>query len=108
MDSDIKDLCNAVKNVDCFSQEACSGICAIAGLTLLALENPDTGLETIAAALRDIVYKADVLMNDINAEAERVGCNFVDEKERAREDRRRAAFAASRTQRAKDQEVSHV
>lgn len=91
---DDTEVSRALNEADMMSQGACSTIQMIAQLALHALENPGADMETIAEALTEIKYAASSLKNDINVIAERFGCNFIDEFERARADRRRDAYAA--------------
>lgn len=68
------------------SQAAVSQISALSRLLLESLKYPTTRNDTDAfsVALEIIWTKADLLENDINALAESVGCEFVDDDRRAR------------------------
>ena len=96
---DIEKMRGVVNLLDGLSQEGFGQIASVARLALSHLENPrayDGGHEHIARALEAIVYRAEDIMNLINAEAEGVGCNFVD----SGEERRAAAQMAARIVRA--------
>lgn len=75
-----------IRDMDGMAQDAFSEIAAIAKLVLAALENPITCNDTnaIAHVLGAIRSKALDAENCINAYAEEVGCNYVDEAERRR------------------------
>lgn len=61
-------------------------IAAIASLALLSMEVPDDFhlRSELAYALSAIRGKAQEIENCINSEAERVGCNYVDERRNRR------------------------
>lgn len=92
--AEIKNLRNAVQAMDGLAQDGFAEISAIAKLALAMLEHPDgyRHPERIAQALRTIWGKADDMENCISGEAERVGCNYVDESKM----RRYAAQAEAR------------
>ncbi len=91
---DDTEMGRALTKADMVTQGACSLIQMIAQLALLALENPATGMETIADAIFEIKNAASTLENDINVIAERFGCHFIDEFERTHAERRREAYMA--------------
>lgn len=82
----VKELQNACSFMDALSQSALSEIGAIAQLALVSLETPEGHghVERLAFAFKAIWNRADDTMKCINAEAEQVGCNHVDEAERRR------------------------
>lgn len=86
--SEIKKLRDMIQLLDNYSQHGLSQISAIARLALLSLETPDGYLhrDEIAKAFEAIHEKAEYLEDCINAEAENVGCNYIDEAERRRWD----------------------
>jgi len=79
-------LRGVIEFMDCLSQGGLSEISSIAKLALSRLETPDgyDHLDDIANALAAIWGKADETQNCINAEAEQVGCNYIDEAWRRR------------------------
>jgi hypothetical protein len=76
--NDLHRLQAAVTDMDALAQQGFSEILAIAKLALAAMETPDgyRQPETIAQALRAICGKAAAIENDINCQAEEVGCNY--------------------------------
>jgi hypothetical protein len=84
--ADVKTLRNTVLTMDSVSQDGLSEISAIARMALAMLEQPDGyhHPELIAMALRSIYAKSDLTMDCINATAEFVGCNYIDESLRRR------------------------
>lgn len=74
-------LRDAICVIDGLAQEGFSQIAAIASLALLSMEVPDAfHLRTdLAYALSAIRGKAQEIEDCIHSEAERVGCNYVDE-----------------------------
>jgi hypothetical protein len=82
----VQELRNTVLTMDSVSQDGLSEISAIARLALAMLEQPDgyRHPELIAMALRSIYAKSDLTMDCINATAEFVGCNHIDESLRRR------------------------
>lgn len=70
-------LRTSITDIDRMSQSALSEIITLAELAVLALPTDDR-TRPLAAALRSILGKAWDLENDINATAERVGCNFAE------------------------------
>ncbi len=87
----VKNLRNAIEFMDCVSQGAFAQISSIAKLALSRLETPDgyQHLDDIANALALIWCKADDIQNCIGSEAEKVGCNYVDDAQRKRWDAQR-------------------
>jgi len=82
----------AVTEVDTLAQRAFTKIAAVADLALAALESPRCDLEHVAAALSTLVELAESGENEVNATAERVGCNFCNVHESLRRERRQAAL----------------
>ncbi|VCU71916.1 hypothetical protein PIGHUM_04007 [Pigmentiphaga humi] len=85
-EASVKALKEAIENMDGLSREGFGQIASIARLALYAMESPTTAheIETYAVALETIWGTALRLENCINAEAEAVGCNCVDEAEQRR------------------------
>ena len=83
---------SAVVEVGTLAQREFSRIAAVAGLALAALESPRCDLEHVAAALSTLVELAESGENEVNATAERVGCNFCNVHESLRRERRQAAL----------------
>jgi len=81
---DLQKLREAVSTMDAYSQEAFKEIGAIARLALrcMTLPNEPRAADDIATALKAICARADEAMNGINAEAESVACNYVDDTTR--------------------------
>ncbi|THF64262.1 hypothetical protein [Pseudothauera rhizosphaerae] len=77
----IRNLTDAINNMDSAAHHGLSEISAIARLTLAAMETPHpyTFPELIAQALRAIWEKADDIRGIIGCEAEDVGCENQDE-----------------------------
>lgn len=83
-----------ISNMDYFSHHALGRIGAIARLSLAALESPDGHgmLDALARSLETIRDMAAEYDDRINAEAESVGCNYVDDGwSRRRDAARRSA-----------------
>lgn len=78
---EVQSLRDAVEVMDSLSQEGFAEISSIAKLALSALETPDgyRHMGNIVNAFKAIWGGADDIQNCINAEAEGVGCNYVDE-----------------------------
>jgi hypothetical protein len=76
--NDLHRLQAAVTDMDALAQHGFSEILAIAKLALAAMEAPDGYIqpETFAQALGAICGKATAIQNDINCQAEDVGCNY--------------------------------
>ncbi len=91
----VKQLSEAVSDMDRMSQTTFGEIATVAKLALERLETPkclrDT--ETLATVLSLIWGKALDAKNDINVEAERVGCNYQDPAQRKRDEAFRIARA---------------
>jgi hypothetical protein len=79
-------LRSTIELLDALSQEGFSEISAIASLALARMETPGCyhSLGDIAYALIAIKSKAEDIENCINAEAEGVGCNHIDQSHRQR------------------------
>lgn len=94
-DTSAAELRRAITDADMICQRDFSRIAGIAELTLLSLEAPSiySRPRLLEQALRTIMDIAAAAENDVNVIAEWVGCNFVDEVERERQDARRAARA---------------
>lgn len=90
-------LQGTIKDMDALAQDGFSEISAIAKLALAYMERPDSynHRENIAHALTSIWGKADDTLNNISHEAEKVGCNFVDEAQNRRYAANRAAREAA-------------
>ncbi|MDO8713776.1 MAG: hypothetical protein Q7K13_04770 [Polynucleobacter sp.] len=92
----LKQLCDAVSEMDGLAQAGFGEIASLARLALLAMEQPETytrggGMDAIAHVLSSIKGKAEDINNCINVTAEQVGCNFVDDANRRRWDAKREA-----------------
>ena len=87
--------------IDSLAQDGFSEIAAVAKLALAALETPDgyRHPENIAWALSAIWAKAEQIEAFINNEAEKVGCNYVNDSQRRRWDARAAARGQSNSMR---------
>ncbi|PHV11505.1 hypothetical protein [Chitinimonas sp. BJB300] len=94
---EIHQLRNAVKSMDRLSQDGLSEMTAIARLALAWLETPDSyqHMDNIAYALQMIWGKADDIQNSINAQAEEVGCHYVDDARHRRWNAQRAALTSA-------------
>ncbi|SFM46937.1 hypothetical protein SAMN05421880_11759 [Nitrosomonas nitrosa] len=79
MSEENKALRESLLTVDLLSQDGFTEISTLARLLLSTLKTADLGSESkvIKEALRMIIEKSEERMNDINAEAEKHGCNFV-------------------------------
>lgn len=77
---EIKKLRGTIETIDSISQISFEEIAAIANLAGAALKNSSQELrirfEDVIIALGAIKYRADDAMNNINATAEQVGCNY--------------------------------
>lgn len=76
---DISRLREAVTHMDALSQKTFDEIVAISRLASEALKsNPDARakFDHVIIALSAIEFRAEDTMNDINATAEQVGCNY--------------------------------
>lgn len=91
--SDLEAAHATLHDMDSMQQGATGEIAAIAQLALCAMENPRAWRqpELLAAAFMAIVNRATDLQNVLNCEAERHGCNFVNEAAQRRWDAFRAA-----------------
>lgn len=76
----IKELGDAIRMMDCLSQDGFSQISAIAKLALKSLQSPDghQHIGNVFSALEAIASKADDVENIINSEAEGVGFQYQD------------------------------
>ena len=92
VENTVEEMGRALNEADMVSQGACTAIQMIASLALLALENPNADMETIAQAIIAIKSAASSLENDINVIAEGFGRHYIDELESADSGRRREAF----------------
>lgn len=75
----VNELRQALKFCDALSQEAFDEISAISQLASMALKaDPDARVrfDHVIIALGAIKSRADGTMNDINAAAEQLGCNY--------------------------------
>lgn len=88
-DLELQKLRNKITDMDGLSQEGCEQISSIARLALASLEMAivNGNFDDIATALSMISQKAGEIENCINAEAEMVGCNHVNEFKRSRQNR---------------------
>ena len=94
----LKNLRGAVKSIDALAQGGFGEIIAIAKLALAYLESA-AGYqhpETVALALRAIWGKAEQIEDTINAEAEAVGCEYIDDDSRTRWEAQSAYLAQMR------------
>lgn len=69
-----------ITDIDSLSQQGFGQIAAIARLALVAMESPETCRhpEYLAHAFEVIWSIAEDVQNCINAQAEEVGCNYID------------------------------
>ena len=76
----IQELGEAIRLIDCFSQDGFSKISAIAKLARRSLEAPEghQHIGDIFSALEVIANTADDYQNSINYEAESTGFNYVE------------------------------
>ena len=93
-----EELRNTISEIDCLAQDAFSKIASMAQLALLAMEQPRTYangcfMDSIAQMLNAIASEAQNIENCINATAEGVGCNYVDDAQRRRWDAQSKARA---------------
>jgi hypothetical protein len=79
----LKKMQSAVELMDCRSQESLGDIESIALIAAASLDNlhPNQAREHVGRALRAIAHKAMETMNEINCDAERVGCNYKEDRE---------------------------
>lgn len=79
-------LQSTIREIDGMAQGAFSEIAAIAKLVLVSLEDPIScnDSDTLARAITAIRTKALDAENCINAYAEEIGCQYVDEAQRRR------------------------
>ena len=91
--TDIACLRQTITCIDGLVQDGFSEIAAVAKLALVAFETPDgyRHPENIAWALSAIWAKAEQIEAFINNEAEKAGCDYVNDSERRRWDARVAA-----------------
>lgn len=82
------ELKSVIYDMDYLSQCGFDEISSVAKLALIALESPNAyqNPEHIAKAFIVILGRAGDFMNAINCEAENVGSNYRDKRERARAD----------------------
>jgi hypothetical protein len=92
--TDILKLHGQIEFMDSLSQAQCGEIEAIASTTLIAMRSAEFWRhpERVEGVMLAILGRAQDLMNSLNAEAEAVGCNFIDGNERMRH----AAFYENR------------
>lgn len=93
---ELEKLRNKIRELDCLSQSAFSQIAALAKLALKSLEVPDPhghNLESLARAFEMIWTTAETTENNINGEAEEVGCHFIDERLQLRMEARTPSMA---------------
>ncbi|KVC77161.1 hypothetical protein WI76_17585 [Burkholderia ubonensis] len=92
--TDIQELRNQIESIDSMCQVKLEQITALTTTLLRAMETPE--FWRFPNTLRDVVgliqHTADDLSNYVNSVAEEVGCNYIDELERARESRVVSAF----------------
>ena len=93
LETSLSQLKVTVTTIDNLSQDGLSEISALAGMALKLMETEAAYLwpESIAQVLNAIKGRSEDLENLIGCEAERVGCNYIDE---ALARRREARFAA--------------
>lgn len=105
LNSDLHKCHDAISSIDCMSQTQLGQISALCTAMLRAMETPGFWRHplNVAEMLGLIKYTADDLMNCVNCVAENVGCNFVDDINRATERRVLDAF-----RKAMGMEVDHV
>lgn len=84
---DLDDFGDTITRMDALSQAGFSAVAVIAKRALASIERSPSTLpstlpshEALANALRAIWGKAELFGNDINVEAEAVGCNYVSER----------------------------
>lgn len=90
----VDDLERQIRSIDAASQRGLGQIGALAKLAINALETEEGSLdfESMAWVLACISEKAEEVENAINAAAESVGCNYVDEAYSRRIDARAASM----------------
>lgn len=76
-----------LREMDCVTQAACEAITAMAKAARNMLELNASSLEHVAILLEEIEGRAQILMNDINCQAEHHGVNWIDERQRSFSDR---------------------
>lgn len=81
----LKMVQDAMRNADAACQETEIAVSAMADAIKALLVQPDSGhlRETIASLCDQIKYRVDETSNLINANAEELGCNHIDELARA-------------------------
>lgn len=92
----IQKLQAALERADGLAHEAHRAISALVEAIGVLLLQPDTGArrEAVSTLAEQIDHRAFEASNEINAEAESLGCNYIDEKQRFTIDR---MYAAART-----------
>lgn len=83
---EMRELRNTVELMDALSQEAFAQISAIAKLAVWSLESPDgyQHIELVANALKAIWGQADDALENVNRQADLIGCSYLDRSERRR------------------------
>ncbi|QTO49443.1 hypothetical protein [Burkholderia latens] len=102
--ADVRQLQNQIESIDSMCQVKLEQIIALTTTLLRAMETPEFWRfpHTLRDVLGLIQHTADDLSAYVNGAAEEVGCNYIDEVERARDSRIAAAF-----RQANGTEVSH-
>ncbi|WP_422012684.1 hypothetical protein [Roseateles sp.] len=81
--SELQALRDKVRDLDQIAQDAAAQIFALTKLTIHGLKtNAQVSARELICVLDAIQFYAEMFENDINAEAERVGCEYVDEDKR--------------------------
>ncbi|RQX79151.1 hypothetical protein DF034_30420 [Burkholderia anthina] len=92
--TDVRQLQNQIESIDAMCQVKLEQISALSTTLLRAMETPEFWRSP--HSLRDVIvlvhHIADDLRAYVNGAAEEVGCNCIDELERARDSRIAAAF----------------
>ncbi|TAK75615.1 MAG: hypothetical protein EPO12_18310 [Aquabacterium sp.] len=81
--NDVPKLAGTIELIDALSQETLAGIGAVARLARMAAEakkSVQADEQAVHQALGLIEYMADDLMERVSNEAERVGCNFKEDR----------------------------
>ncbi|MBN3788314.1 hypothetical protein [Burkholderia sp. Ac-20353] len=96
-DSELCKLHRVINDIDSMCQIQLGQISALSTSMLRGMETQEFWRHpsNITELVGLVMYLADDLMNYVNATAEAVGSNYVDEIERARESRVLAAFRAA-------------
>lgn len=91
--ADAQRLRNTIKGMDAMCQEGFGRIESLANLALMALETPDAYRfpEVIAQVLETIAGIAQTAMCEANSNAEKVGCDHINQTEQRRMDAHRIA-----------------